>query len=191
MNTRIIEGFYMTDIIKFGNFTLKDGSKSPYYIDLRLLISHPWLLQLVCAELQDLINDSQLQYDHIAGVPLAGIPIATLVSSGLDISGLLIRKEAKAYGCKKTIEGLYIPGETVLLIDDVVTSATSKRETIAVLNEHELVCNDIVVVVDRRTKIEPDLRIHALFTMSNIVDTLLEYPQLLPEDHSKLLEIQS
>jgi uridine monophosphate synthetase len=191
MNNLIIHCFYNFGIVKFGDFTLKDGSKSPYYIDLRLLISYPLLLRVVCEELQKLISQKQLQYDHIAGVPLAGIPIATLVSAGMEVSGLLIRKEPKEYGCKKAVEGFYTSGGKVLLIDDVVTSAVSKRETIAVLNKHELVCEDIVVVVDRRTKIEPDLRIHALLTMPEIVDTLLEYPRLRPEDREKLLEIES
>ena len=185
----IIYGFYMVGIIKFGEFTLKDDSISPYYIDLRLLVSHPWLMRMVCKELERFIVDLQLDYDHIAGIPLAGVPIATLVSSSLDVSGLLVRKEAKEYGCKKAVEGVYTPKQKVLLIDDVVTSAASKRETIAVLDKHKLICNDIVVVVDRRKKVEPDLRIHSLITMDHVVNTLLDYKFLRPEDREKLLEI--
>jgi len=185
----IIHGFYITGIIKFGDFTLKDGTKSQYYIDLRLLLSYPWLLRLVCAELQTLIEERNLECDAIAGIPLAGIPIATLVSSGLDVCGLLIRKEAKEYGCKNAIEGNVWPGQKVLLIDDVVTSASSKRETISILNRHDLVCEDIVVVVDRRRVVDTNLRIHSLLTMPEIIGTLLSY-DLLEEEREKLLEIQ-
>lgn len=186
----IIECFYSCGIIKFGNFILKDGSNSLYYIDLRLLISYPSLFNLVCEELQKMITAKQLQYSCIAGIPLAGIPIATMVSTKLGMGGLLIRKEVKEYGCKKAIEGVYYPGDTVLLIDDVVTSAVSKKETIAILEDNQLSCTDIVVIIDRRKTIEHNF-IHSLMTIKDIVTVLLRSPLVTQEDREKLLEIQS
>ncbi len=175
MNTTIIHGLYDARIIKFGSFTLKDNSTSPYYIDLRLLISYPSLLKLVCSELCALITDKELKYDLIAGVPLAGIPLATLVGVELNAQGLLLRKEAKEHGLKKTIEGVYTLNQTVLLIDDLVTSAASKREVITVLDDHGLVCKDVVVVIDRDCIKNKDFCIHGLFTLTEMVAVLLEY----------------
>lgn len=165
----IIEKFREYNIIKTGEFTLKDGSISDFYIDLRLLISYPKLLRAVCVELGKLVKELNLRYTHIAGIPLAGVPIATILASELDASGLLIRKEAKDYGRKQMVEGVYEPGDLVLLVDDVVTSATSKREAIGILGYHLLQCNDILVIVDRRTSEIPDLNIHSLFTVDELI----------------------
>ncbi len=195
---------YAVGILKFGDFTLKDGRVSPYYLDLRALVSHPHLFAKICKKLTELIIEEHLKFDYIAGVPLAGVPIATLVSSYLETPGLLVRKEAKGHGLQRAIEGNYLesdeaissgtkrkatPSQTVLLIDDLVTSTASKREIITVLEDHGLCCNDIVVIVDRRETIDDDLRIHSLFTMSEIIRILLENEKVALEDRQKLLEI--
>lgn len=76
----IIHAFYDLGIIKFGDFTLKDGDKSLYYIDLRLLVSYPTLLSSISEKLIDVMYERKLMFDHLAGIPLAGIPIATAMS---------------------------------------------------------------------------------------------------------------
>ena len=185
MNT-IIHSLYDTGIIQFGSFSLKDNSTTPYYIDLRMLISHPALLKLVCSELCTLITHEALQYDLVAGVPLAGVPLATLVGIELNTPGLLVRKEAKGHGLKKAVEGVYTPNQTVLLIDDLVTSAASKQEVITVLNDHGLICKDAVVVIDRGCAKNKDLHIYSLFTLSEMVTVLLEYDRVTSQDKQRL-----
>lgn len=168
----IIKRFREYGIIKFGSFTLKDGSTSPFYIDLRMLTSYPRLFSDVCKELARVASKNGFHYklDHVVGLPYAGIPIGTTVALELDMSSLLMRKEAKDYGCKNMIEGVYKEGDTVLLVDDVVTSATSKREAIAMLEKHGLKCGGILVIVDRRNQEINDLEIHSLFTVQELLE---------------------
>ena len=163
----ILEKFFEYNIIKFGTFTLKDGTTSPIYIDLRLLSSYPDLLRDITIKLGLLVEN--LEYDRIAGIPLAGLPLGTALGLHLNKPALLVRKERKEYGCKKRVEGVYQTGDTVLLIDDVITSANSKIEMLDILYEEGLNCKDIVVVVDRRNYVDDRFNIHSLFTLDDIL----------------------
>ncbi len=171
--TALADGLLAAGCIKFGEFTLKSGLKSPIYIDLRQVISYPKLLAQIGQAYLPLIRD--LQFDRLAGLPYAAIPIATAISLAGNYPMIYPRKEAKSYGTKAEIEGEYHPGETALIIDDLATTGGSKFEAIEKLTAAGLVVRDVAVLVDRQSGArealeQAGLRLHAVLTIREMLD---------------------
>lgn len=162
----LIKELLHIEAIKFGEFTLKSGATSPIYIDLRTIVSYPKLLQAVADHMRDKI--AQLPFDLICGVPYAALPIATCISLALDKPMVLRRKEAKAHGLKKMIEGVYQSGQRCLIVEDVVTSGGSIVETKVDLEAVGLHVSDAVVFLDRGAPERSDFALHSVLTLTDL-----------------------
>jgi uridine monophosphate synthetase len=172
-NPNLADGLLEAGCIKFGEFTLKSGLKSPIYIDLRQIITYPKLLEQIGAAYLPLLKG--LRFDRIAGLPYAAIPIATAISLQGNYPMIYPRKEVKTYGTKAEIEGEYHAGETVVIIDDLATTGGSKFEAIEKLTEAGLVVKDVVVLIDRQSGAKESLAqagfaMHAVLTITQLLD---------------------
>jgi uridine monophosphate synthetase len=170
---RLADGLLEAGCIKFGQFTLKSGLNSPIYIDLRQLVSFPDFLEQVAKAYLNILN--KLSFDRLAGLPYAALPIATAVSIQGGWPMIYPRKEAKAYGTKAEIEGIYQPGERVVIIDDLATTGGSKFEAIDKLRAEGLVVEDVVVLVDRQSGADKALSeagfaLHSIVTLTDLLD---------------------
>jgi len=115
-----------------------------------------------------------IAYDRIAAIPLAALPIGTALALNVRKPLIYPRLEAKDHGTGSRIEGAFAAGERVLLVDDVITSAASKLEAVAVLEAEGLEVRDLVVLVDRQAGGSEELarrgvRVHAYATLAELL----------------------
>lgn len=182
-------GLHSIGAVRFGEFTLKSGQKSPLYIDLRLLVSDPKLMRAVARALAASL--SKLSYDRIAAIPYGGLPIGEAVSLETGKPLIYPRREVKDHGTKKAIEGTYNSGETVVVLDDLVTTGASKLEAIEPLLAAGLLVRDIAVLVDREQGGAAELaqrgyRLHAVLGLSQLLEALVRRGRISPAAASEV-----
>jgi uridine monophosphate synthetase len=170
---QLADGLLEAGCIKFGQFTLKSGIISPIYIDLRLLVSFPKLLEHAARTFLPILKG--LSFDRLAGLPYAALPIATVISLQGGWPLIYPRKEVKTYGTKAEIEGSFKEGESIVVIDDLATTGESKFESIDKLTAAGLNVKHIVVLIDRQSGASEALekagyRLHAVTTLTKLLN---------------------
>jgi uridine monophosphate synthetase len=173
--------------IKFGEFTLASGKRSPIYVDLRLLASHPGVLRQVAWAYAELLRrelgighrGSEASGIRLAAIPYAAMAIGTAVSLETGLPMIYPRKEVKAHGRARQIEGEFTPGDRAVVLDDLITTGGSKLAAIEPLEAAGLQVKDVVVLIDREQGggeelAEAGYRLHAVLRLGEMLDLLVE-----------------
>ena len=179
---------YEKKIIRFGDFTLASGKKSPYYIDLRLVPSFPIEYRKMIKGLQNTIaEDVGLENFHsLVSVPTGGLVVAASLAIEIVKPIIYVRKEAKEHGTGKAVEGVTCQDMKLLMIEDVVTSGGSVIKAIKSIKEEKMTVTDAYAVVDRMEGATEALeaegvKLHSLLTIKQIAESLFEQ-KLITED---------
>ena len=140
--------------IKFGRFVLTSGAVSDYYIDIKKASSKPEILKKI---VQEMIEYTQ-GYDLIAGMELGAVPLVVALSLETKIPYVIIRKEKRAHGTSKQIEGEDVKGKKVLIVEDVTTSGGSVVKSVQIIRENQGLIDEVLAVVDRESGTEEKLQ---------------------------------
>jgi len=181
---------YDLGVLQFGNFTLKSGLQSPFYLDFRRIIAYPEVLKHLSEQLWNLTED--LDFDHLCGVPYAALSLSSSMAVMHNKSMIVKRKERKKHGTKKMVEGIFEDGDTCLVIDDVISSGISMKETLEELEKTGLVIKDVFSIVDRMQGGATMLKqygyhVHTVYTMREIMDIMLEGKKVTPKKYTDTL----
>ena len=189
---------YEKKIIRFGDFTLASGKKSPYYIDLRLVPSFPHEYRKMIKGLQNLIaEDIGFENFHsLVSVPTGGLVVAASLATEIVKPLIYVRKQAKEHGTGKSVEGVTCQNMKLLMIEDVVTSGGSIINAIKSIKEEKMIVTDAYAIVDRMEGATQALRdegvkLHGLLTINDITQVLYDQKLITEDILNQVKEITS
>lgn len=153
---QLIRLFVEQQVLRFGDFTLKSGRRSPYFFNLGALCSGAALSQLAHAY-ADRIEASAAQPTVLFGPAYKGIPLAAavgtaLASRGTDLGIAFNRKERKAHGEGGELVGASLEGARVLILDDVLTAGTAMREAVGLIQAAGGTVVSVLIAMDRQER---------------------------------------
>ena len=169
--------------VKFGNFTVSESAvSSPVFVNPKVLISNPTALRVASKLMQQEINLAQSlrrpkvhPFTLVAGVPVGGLLLASAYSLETNVPLIYARIHPEGTG-KRGIEGLFTRGDTVLIIDDLITRGSSILETAELLEEKGLKVKDVIVLIDREHGAAERLRRHGYNLISILkLDVMLNH----------------
>lgn len=132
-----------------GDFVLRSGRRSRYYLDKYRFETRPELLRAIGERIAAAVAEHEPQAVRLAAPELGAVALAAAASLESGLPFLIVRKEEKAYGTGNRLEGTFEPGERVCLVEDVVTSGGAALEAVDALREAGLEVGTAVCVIDR------------------------------------------
>jgi orotate phosphoribosyltransferase len=157
-----------------GDFLLRSGKRSRYYLDKYRFETRPELLRPLGERIAAIVREHASDAERLAAPELGAVALAAAASLDSGLPFLIVRKEAKEYGTANRLEGPYADGECVCLVEDVVTSGGALLESIEALRGAGLVVHTAVCVVDREeggadALAREAVRLRPLFRVSDLL----------------------
>lgn len=174
----LAKALFQMGAIRFGSFTLPNGRRSSYDIDLRLVPSFPDVYTTVLAAYVELVEGVGTgKYDAIAGVATAGVTVSSPLAVMTKKPMMYVRKKGESRGRGKLVEGIAKRGSRVVLVDDLVSSGGSMVYAAEALRKEGYTVSDTAVLVDRLEGGEANLasigvRLHSFTTTRDLLGAL-------------------
>ena len=163
--SHLVTELYRHGIIKHGNFKLKSGMTSPFYVDCKSIVQIPSLANRIVDELSKRIDAQGLNW--VCGVPDGAVPFAAILSSKTNVPLLSVRKTMKQYGMADQVPSSAKSGDKVILIEDVVTTGGSIESFCSLLENYGLEVVMKICIVNRN----PDSKIPAIVPLEFVNGT--------------------
>jgi orotate phosphoribosyltransferase len=159
-----------------GDFVLRSGKRSAYYLDKYRFETRPDLLAPLGERIASAVVEFEPEAVRLAGPELGAVALAAAGSLASGLPFLIVRKAAKDYGTSRRLEGVYAEGDCVCLVEDVVTSGGALLEAVEALRGAGLTVRTAICVVDREEGGSDALARHAvrlrpIFRASEILET--------------------
>jgi orotate phosphoribosyltransferase len=157
-----------------GDFLLRSGRRSRYYLDKYRFETVPELLEEIGKRIAALAQDVEPDADRLAGPELGAVTLVAAASIASRKPFLIVRGAAKNYGTSNQLEGAFSPGERVVLVEDVVTTAGAAADAVRALRQAGLECRTAICVIDREeggvdSLARLGVRLHPLFRAAEVV----------------------
>ena len=182
----LLQAFHDLEAFKWNDeegFRLASGKTSPYYVDCRIVLAHPYSRHLVAHLAFDLLKT--LEFQLIGGLEIGAIPLATSISDFAFSADpkqawrtFVVRKQPKDHGLGKLIEGTFDQGEKAVVVDDVFTTGGSLLKATDAARNQGLQVSHAFVIVDRSETVRDDhfsqhgLTLHSLLTLDDLKRTV-------------------
>jgi orotate phosphoribosyltransferase len=158
-----------------GDFILRSGRRSTYYLDKYRFETQPELLRQLGVRLAEAAVEVEPEVVRLAGPALGAVALAASAAMASDLPFIIVRGETKEYGTANRIEGPYASGDIVCLLEDVVTSGGALAEAVSALRDVGLVVRHAVCVVDREeggadALARLGVRLRSIFRASELLD---------------------
>ena len=145
-NQQLIERIRDTALLH-GDFTLRSGRKSKYYLDKYLFETQPDILSALGQLFAKHVDGS---ITRLAGAELGGIPLVTAAAMATGLPSVLIRNQKKDYGTAKQLEGKLNAGDRIVIVEDIATTGGQVLEAAKVIRDTGAIVVKIVAVIDRQ-----------------------------------------
>ncbi|MCS7143467.1 MAG: orotate phosphoribosyltransferase [Archaeoglobaceae archaeon] len=168
---RLVRRLIEVGALKFGDFILSSGKRSNVYVDIKLAITYPDILEMIAEGIAEILK--RYEFERVACIELGGVPIATAVSLKTRKPLVIFRKEQKSYGLGGDLIGEIKEGEKIVVIEDVITTGKSALSVAERVRKRGGKVATVVAVVDREEsgmEFESVLKLSDLIKAKNLFD---------------------
>ncbi|WP_369999710.1 orotate phosphoribosyltransferase [Winogradskyella sp.] len=175
-------------------FTWASGWKSPIYCDNRIVLSYPLIRNYIRETMARHIEEHYGKPDVIAGVATGAIGIGALVADYLNLPFVYVRPEAKKHGRQNQVEGYIEKGQTVVVVEDLISTGKSSLNAVAALNEAEVNVKGMVAIfsygfdVASKNFENANVELHTLGNYENLLEQALDTHYINEEQQNILAQ---
>ena len=174
-------------------FRYTSGMPSPIYCDNRLIISYPEARNTVIQAFTDKIEQQQIKCDLIAGTATAGIPHAAWIADRMQLPMAYVRSSAKQHGKQNQIEGHTEPGQTALVIEDLISTGGSAIAACQILQQQGVTAAHCLAIFNyqlpqsQQAFDDANITLHTLTTLDTLVDVAITKGYLSESEQQQVM----